>query len=746
MTPPKTCKNHKTQTKDTNAMNRLKPLALALLAAPLAVAAPDAPGHIEEWTGDLPLPYASRGFGVLRNQYVNGRISCYVNRNGQIGRLSFHGGQGISSHEIFTTDENGVFAKFFRVQALVDETPYRLTFEKTTHHPYGYTSECEVGGVRLSHEFVLDDNVILQRIRVLSNPYGKKVRTRAVMTSFAWKARPGRTHGDFQLEADKGRLTAEFRDVPATSEGGATGAAVTIPVSMGLYGQPAVYPLQDGRYLKGDKKKDAAFWKFQQKRKFYVESKDAGDEFVHYLVFAERPGEDLSGARIDRVYARFAAIREASAKFETGDRATDSALSCVVPVMAAHEAARPGAYRASPAYWTWGWDAMVHADSFAVGGQPDGIRRMLDFLRETAHPEGGIMHAYNHDFVGTVKERLAPPTQPFYAMLLLNYYDLTGDKATRDRCLPLARLVVDRALALRRPGEALVRWYDMFPDNPFCLGQTINDFSSFDNSIFYQGVRALAELTGEKRYFDEAERIRAEFERLLWDDEAGFFYNWADGDTKKGVPIHQAFGVLYISPWAFDLKGGEVARIASFMKNSFLANYGIRNLSLDSPAFMQDGTQQGEYFPVTERYYWNVMNRARDVASLQDFRRIHGAYWKILTYPEGQTLEVANADPLDYYEDTPGMKQIFTAKAWLASALELWLGLEIRSEGLRFRPMNDGLPFAVRDLAVRGRRLNVTMTGSGSRATMTFNGKACDGLVPYAAFDRDVNTLEITVR
>lgn len=725
---------------------RLKHLAFALLGAHLAGAASDAPAHIDEWTGDLPLPYARRGFGVLRNQYVNGRISCYVSRNGQIGRLSFHGGQGIGAHEIFATDENGVFGKLFRVQVFVDETPYRLTFEKTTHHPYGYTSECTVAGVRFGHEFVLDDNVVFQRVRVLSNPQGKKVRARGIMSGFSWKARANRTHGDFRLEAAKGRFTAEFRDVLKTGEGGAADEAVTIPVSMGLFGRPAVYPLQDGRYLKGDKKKDADFWRFQQKRKFYVEARDAGDDFVYYLVFAERPGEDLSGARIDRVHARFADVYATCATFETGDRATDSALGCVVPVMAAHEAGRPGAYRASPVYWTWGWDAMVHADAFALAGQPAGVRRMLDFLRETAHPEGGIMHAYNYGFAGTVKERLAPPTQPFYALLLLNYFSLTGDAATRDRCLPLARLVVDRALEMRRPGEALVRWYDMFPDNPFCLGQTDNDFSAFDNSIFYQGVRALAELTGERRYLDEAARIREAFERLLWDEDAGYFYNWADGETKKGVAIHQAFNVLYISPWAFDLKGGEIGRIASFMKNNFLANYGIRNLHWRSPAFMQDGVQQGEYFPVTERYYWNVMNRARDVASLQDFRRIHGSYWKILTYPEGQTLEVENADILDYYEDTPGMKQIFTAKAWLASALELWLGLEIGTDGLRFRPMNDGLPFAVRGLAVRGRRLNVTMKGAGTAATLVFNGKPCDGFLPYAAFDRAVNTLEIQVR
>lgn len=242
---------------------RLKHLAFALLGAHLAGAASDAPAHIDEWTGDLPLPYASRGFGVLRNQYVNGRISCYVSRNGQIGRLSFHGGQGIGAHEVFATDENGVFGKLFRVQVFVDETPYRLTFEKTTHHPYGYMSECTVAGVRFGHEFVLDDNVVFQRVRVLSNPQGKKVRARGIMSGFSWKARANRTHGDFRLEAAKGRFTAEFRDVLKKGEGGAADEAVTIPVSMGLFGRPAVYPLQDGRYLKGDKKKDADFWRFQ---------------------------------------------------------------------------------------------------------------------------------------------------------------------------------------------------------------------------------------------------------------------------------------------------------------------------------------------------------------------------------------------------------------------------------------------------------------------------------------------------
>ena len=718
-------------------MKTTKMLAFAACHAALAVAASAfaSPDVIHEWTGDLPLPFSSEGFGTLRNQFVNGRISCFVNRNGQIGEVKFHGGQRSNACEIFKTSETGVFGKIFRVQVLIDEVPYRLTFAKTTHHPYGYTSECEVAGVRIGHELVLDDNVIFQRVKVLSNPLGRKVRARAVMSGLCWSKRDGRTHGDFALEADKGRVSAWAKDDP-----GGDAEPVTIPVSVGLYGQPAVYPLQDGRYSIREEG-----WS-PQTRKYYIESKDPGSEFVFYLAFAAKDGEDLSGGRMDRVHSRFASCYARCAKFETGDRPTDSALSCVAPVMAAHEAGRPGAYRASPHYWVWGWDAMVHADMFAIAGEFDGVRRMLDFLRDTAHPEGGIMHAYNYGFKGSFKGRLATPTQPFYSMLLLNYFNLTGDRETLDRCLPLARRVVDRALEMRRPGEALVRWYDMFPDNPFTVGQTRNDFSAFNNSIFYQGLKALAVMTGERKYAEEAERVRAEFERLLWDDKTGYFYDWADGSTKKGKEIYQAFNVLYISPWAFDLKGGEVKRIASFMKNNFLAEYGIRNLHWSSPAFMQDGCQQGEYFPVTERYYWNVMNRVRDVASLQDFRRIHGGYWQLITYPEGQTLEVENADILDFYEDNPGMKQIFTAKAWLASGLELWLGLEIGSEGLKFNPMNDGRPFSVRDLSVRGKKLNVTMKGCGTNWTMKFNGRPCNGFVPYAAFDRDSNSIEIEVK
>ena len=86
-----------------------------------------------------------------------------------------------------------------------------------------------------------------------------------------------------------------------------------------------------------------------------------------------------------------------------------------------------------------------------------------------------------------------------------------------------------------------------------------------------------------------------------------------------------------------------------------------------------------------------------------------------------------------------------TIQPWDASILRQ-IEKAIQKSDIGINPMNDGKPFSVRDLTVRGKKLTVTMKGRGSNATMTFNGRPCDGFVPYSAFDRDVNILEVEVR
>lgn len=54
--------------------------------------------------------------------------------------------------------------------------------------------------------------------------------------------------------------------------------------------------------------------------------------------------------------------------------------------------------------------------------------------------------------------------------------------------------------------------------------------------------------------------------------------------------------------------------------------------------------------------------------------------------------------------------------------------------GLRFRPMNDGRPFAVRGLTVRGTTLDIKLHGYGSCASYVLDGTTLeDGFVPWTA-------------
>ncbi|MBR3085627.1 MAG: hypothetical protein IKH04_04415 [Kiritimatiellae bacterium] len=124
-----------------------------------------------------------------------------------------------------------------------------------------------------------------------------------------------------------------------------------------------------------------------------------------------------------------------------------------------------------------------------------------------------------------------------------------------------------------------------------------------------------------------------------------------------------------------------------------------------------------------------------DNAALALFRRIVGSHGAVLTYPEGQTVDVLNADPADYFDEL-GNKQFFAAKGWLADTVELWLGLRADADGIRLRPMNDGLPFAVRGLSLRGATLDIELHGSGAAvASATLDGNPLPGpaFVPFPA-------------
>ena len=72
--------------------------------------------------------------------------------------------------------------------------------------------------------------------------------------------------------------------------------------------------------------------------------------------------------------------------------------------------------------------------------------------------------------------------------------------------------------------------------------------------------------------------------------------------------------------------------------------------------------------------------------------------------------------------------------------------MRVSKDGLRSRPMNDGKPFAVRGLSLRGTALDIEMSGAGSSARFALNGETLpDGFIPWAKLRHGRNLLAITL-
>jgi hypothetical protein len=640
------------------------------------------------------LPFSAKGLGLTRNLYCAGRISAMVASHGGLTQLHFQGNQPINRFRILKADGDEVFVKLARVQVLIDGVPYRLVFNNTVHYPFGYVSECVLAGVKLRHELVLDNNVLLQRVKILENPKGKKLTARMVHTACAWV--PGvkdREGMEWHPDVAAGTLNAEILD--KENDGFAS-----TKIRMGALNN-STFSLLD-----------------TQTFKFYINSPEPADDHLFYVSFNPADNEDYSNQRIDAKLTAFNDKMKSVTRFDTGNLVLDSALVNANAVTADFEIETPGALRASPFYWVWAWDSMVHSESLILGGWPEVVKRMLYFFKTY-----GLAMAYSSEF--STDNKLITCTQLFYVTMLYNYYAMTGDKQTLDDCLSFARDIVEGAI--REIGEdgSLALGRGIFPDSPQCIGQSeTDDYSIINNSIYYQGLRAWCELTGER--CDIAEKVGANLSRMFWDDSESYWCDSVVGKTLERRNFYPCYGQLYCSPFGLDLRKQDYSRIADFMKKNFLSEHGIRLLPLDRPGFMADGIQLGEFFPVTDRYYWNMMNMVGDSEAPKDFERIVTSYWQICTLPEGQTNEVVNTDPSEY-EDCPGLKQAFTAKPWVCDAFEVNLGLRVKLAGIHLNPINGHQPFKVKDLVLRNRKITIERTiGSGDTPVISLNGRVLE--------------------
>ncbi len=642
------------------------------------------------------IPEVAEGFGLSINHYNSGRISAAVASHGGICGLSYFGQQRLEDRNFFKGSETSGFNKLFRLQVILGNEVYFPEFRKTRHMPFGYQSFCELAGVKLRHELVLDEDVLLQRVVVLSNPESVPVRARLLFHDHLWVAVNGRSHTPWEIDF-AGRFQTTVTD-------GATGETIETQLVVGS-NQPLRSDSRHGTF------------------KNYLESTQPGGETVFYVAF--NPSEDCEANLVARMDARIAGYYEEMAnglRFDTGNPELDSALNnCAPMVKALCVGDRPGAIKASQSYWVWGWDSMVHAEAYLWSGHPEVVRDMLDFYRETADPEKGVAHAMNSRF--ELKLEMAPSAQCLYTCMLYNYFSATGDQATLEKHLPFAKEIVERAGKASSRESSLSTGLGFYPDFPQLLGHTPEDISMINNSLYLQALQALDALTGE--YGELCDAVQTDMETILWDDEVGYWVDSVGEDDQKPRKYYPLYGQLYVSPFGAQPNESEIPRMSRFLREHFRFDQGLYMFPPSMPGFMADGNQLGAYYPSVDRYYWNLMNQSGCTVAMEEFERIVTHFWKEHTYPEGLTHETVNADPAT---DNPGGKQAFAAKAWFCDAIELNLGLRVYPNGFSLNPLSGERPFRLHNFALRGKRIHFERIGSGEQAKLLLNGQVLDGM------------------
>jgi len=677
--------------------------------------------------------FVEKGYGILADYYAGGRGTARYAEFGGLFQVRYWGKDG-PSWFFDIGDHTCTYFQLFRLDLLIDGKAWKPEFTHTEHYPFGYVSECTLDGVRLRHEFVVDDNAFLRRLRVLDNPLGKRVRARIVheqWTAAFGKAGNGVTYPKLMPDYDHGSLTSTLyrvkngqRETVNTVAIGAV-AKATFPINR------REFPVQPDRF-------------------FITETEEAEQnaDHVFYLVIDRKPGEDLTGTRVDAAFERFRRQRADNAVFDTGDTLVDSALMSA-PMISRSLTLRdvPGAVRAAPYYFVWGWDAMAHTDSLALLGHEDQVRDILAFFLKS-FSKNGIASSYSRDLFGSAPTAWVGWQQLFIPILLNGYYQITGDERTKEKYMPLSKYIVGRINEERIPGKPLIKCDMSWPDHPKRLMLTTNDWFVINNSRYYQMLRSWEELTGtHEQYTDD---LLKGMNDTFWNEENEFYCDSVDGTTGWKRPFYSMDCFMTISRFGTDLVKArgmkDARRIAAKLERENATPIGIRSMSLDAPGYQVDGGFLGTARPVTDRPYWNIQNFVGNVRALRNFRNAVARNWETHTCPEGQLIEFENED-FKTHNDCTGGKQHFACTAWPWEYLELQYGLAVTAEGVRFRAMNDGRAVSVRNLHLRGTRLDVFLSGFGSEAKYELNGKPlAEGFIPWKDLRKDRrNVLKITM-
>jgi len=647
-------------------------------------------------------------------------------------KLSYWGKQHRGAADFFHGDAESGWVKLMRVRVRVGDDCFYPELRDTKLYPFGLTSRCSVAGVKFVYELLLLPDALVQRVELLEKP---KVPVKLEMLhqeACCASSKANRKWDDFAFDPGCGALVASCVDgqFPNSGDTGLAQAGFKPDDSENTAVRTWVAIACDGplEHTRG----------YHPRSKYYLSRQgDLSTRTAFYTVFAtdkealERRLETLRGSVHDECAAllqHYQADLRRRPKITTGDAVLDSAFNqypAVIDSMKLPE--MPGATRATVSgYFVWGWDGMTPTISSALSNDASYLAEILRFFQRTIDPVWGIAHSFTSTFHTAMKGPF--PSQAQFICGLYQHYSVTGNLDLVRELLPTVELILERCRATEVKGSGLVAGYALWPDFPEAMEENGDDISSMNNSLLYQGLRAMEALyaaLGESAKAEDchlwAARLRGSFDKHLFDEEHGFFISSCSASDFHPRRHYCAQAVFWLTPFASELVSRRPGAVVKFLDGQLRSPRCLLTLPHWDSAWMADGNQLGSSFPAADHFYLNVHNLVGDPAGLAAWSGDVEWFWLHHTAPEAFTPEAENEEALG--PDNPGCKQLQAVTTWYTGAFTGLAGMEFDHEGLTFNPCGR-TPIEIKNLRLRGCAIDLKVSGSGaSLKSLKLNGR-----------------------
>ena len=423
-----------------------------------------------------------------------------------------------------------------------------------------------------------------------------------------------------------------------------------------------------------------------------------------------------------------------------------------------HEALKitdyPGAIRAKTSnYWVWGWDGMTCNSATAYWGDVAHIKNMLRFYKETADPERGIILAVSND----MKPRMfsTVPAQGMYITLLQLYYDQTNDIEELKDKYGFAKKIFDMALATEVKATGLCSGYSYAPDFMTLTGETGNDISAFNNSVFYCAARSLNHLStimGDKETIKKTQeiiqKIENNFLKYFFDKEKKYLVSSIDASTFNQRRDYQSFSLRWENPYYRDLVNPIFKDCLDFFDNNLVCKPGIRLIPPWCASYDADGNQLHSWWPVADESFVRMINEFNRKDLISQWIGWLTYWYKYLTCPEGISclLETEEPEP-DRWSALKGIWYAITCREWYQGIIHSYVGVDADAGGITFYPYS-GEEMELLGMHYLGKTFDIEMKGSGPFIEyIEVNGKKIQGTnkLPLEYYQNDKHII-VTVR